>query len=129
MKDIKCPLCGNEITLKYALNTFFAREHYNDKYYCGCSECEWGVTMAKGTPELAWKDVEKFLAKFPPIMRLNQGDNVLVWLTDDIHTVLGVDLESGKIHLQDVYGDAESCYPSGIKKWPWELEQKGGGQQ
>ena len=36
--------------------------------------------------------------------------------------------EAEKNRLQDVYGDADSYYPTGIKKWPWELEQKGGQQ-
>lgn len=128
MKDIKCPLCGNEITLKYALNTFFAREHYNDKCYCGCSECEWGVTMAKGTPELAWKDVEKFLAKFPPIMRVHEGDK-LHFLDRQLHYQYFATVE--KVNLKDMWIKTErgTCRPDDVLKWPWELEQKGGAEQ
>lgn len=120
MKDIKCPLCKTQLQQ-------FSDIH--DKYHVrvGCAECKWTTFLCD--PHRAWDAAEKFISLFPPSMRLNQGDNVLVWLTDDIHTVLGVDLESGKIHLQDVYGDAGSYYPSGIKKWPWELEQKGGAEQ
>ena len=92
----------------------------------GCPNCDW--TTLLGFEETVWEEAEKIVSKFPPIMRLRQGDNVLVWLSDDIHTVLGTDLVSGKIHLQDVYGDADSYPPDGIKKWPWELEQKGGQQ-
>lgn len=72
------------------------------------------------------KSSSKTNLQVPTHHALNQGDNVLIWLRDDIYTVLGTDLEAGKIHLQDVYGDADSYYPTNIKKWPWEFEQKGG---
>lgn len=120
MKKLKCPVCGT-------LLQFFHELKFGGLGRVGCSSCEWVTFLA--SPPQAWKAAEKFISKFPAIMRLRQGDNVLVWLTDDIHTVLGTDLEAGKIHLQDVYGDADSLYPSGIKKWPWELEQKGGDEQ
>ena len=120
MKDIKCPLCGTN-------SEYFLCEIGTNPYYAttaklfGCPTCKIGFNHPDG-----WKE---YVSKFPPIMRLRQGDNVLVWLSDDIHTVLGTDLASGKIHLQDVYGDADSYPPDGIKKWPWELEQKGGAEQ
>lgn len=118
----KCPLCGGKA--KYFIDD-------GDGYceHVGCVECglyakaNWGEWGGSPNEEIMWQRWCDLVFKFPPIMRLNQGDNVLVWLSDDIHTVLGVDLEAGKIHLQDVYGDAESCYSNGIKKWPWELEQ------
>lgn len=88
--------------------------------------CGWETFELRKNENLAWKDAKEFISKFPPIMRLNQGDNVLIWLSDDIYTVLGTDLEAGKINLQDVYGDADSYYPTNIKKWPWELKQEGG---
>lgn len=117
MKDIKCPLCG--VSLQ-----FFPDLHEIAMGRIGCPNCDW--TTLLGFEETVWEEAEKIVSKFPPIMRLRQGDNVLVWLSDDIHTVLGTDLASGKIHLQDVYGDADSYDPTGIKKWPWELERKGG---
>lgn len=124
MKDIKCPLCGG----KPEYIEFGCGDGESDLIQCNCGLCTPAGSYPNGE-ENCWKDWEKLVSKFPPIMRLNQGDNVLVWLSDDIHTVLGTDLALGKIHLQDVYGDADSYYPTGIKKWPWELERKGGVEQ
>lgn len=123
MKDIKCPLCGG----KPEYIEFGCGDGESDLIQCNCGLCTPAGSYPNGE-ENCWKDWEKLISKFPPIMRVNQGDNVLVWLSDDIHTVLGTDLEAGKIHLQDVYGDADSYDPAGIKKWPWELEQKEGGK-
>ena len=95
-------------------------------YHCmGCG-FQANTIMTRDSEKGALENAKELISKFPPIMRLNQGDNILIWLSDDIYTVLGTDLEAGKIHLQDVYGDADSYYPTNIKKWPWELEQKGG---
>lgn len=123
MTTPKCPLCGG--TPEYI--EFGCGDGESDLIQCNCGLCTPAGSYPNGE-ENCWKDWEKLVSKFPPIMRLRQGDNVLVWLSDDIHTVLGTDLASGKIHLQDVYGDADSYDPTGIKKWPWELEQKGGQQ-
>ena len=120
MKDIKCPLCKEKLEQFNVLRDGTLVE-------VGCHKCKWSTHP--NSPEEAWKEVEELISLFPPIMQLRQGDNVLVWLSDDIHTVLGTDLASGKIHLQDVYGDADSYDPAGIKKWPWELERKGGTEQ
>lgn len=120
----KCPLCGG----KPEYIEFGCGDGESDLIQCNCGLCTPAGSYPNGE-ENCWKDWEKLVSKFPPIMRLRQGDNVLVWLSDDIHTVLGTDLALGKIHLQDVYGDADSYYPTGIKKWPWELEQKGGAEQ
>lgn len=117
----KCPLCGG----KPEYIEFGCGDGESDLIQCNCGLCTPTGSYPNGE-ENCWKDWEKLVSKFPSIMRLRQGDNVLVWLSDDIHTVLSTDLEAGKIHLQDVYGDADSYYPTGIKKWPWELEQKGG---
>lgn len=124
MKDIKCPLCGG----KPEYIEFGCGDGESDLIQCNCGLCTPAGSYPNGEED-CWKDWEKLISKFPPIMRLNQGDNVLVWLSDDIHTVLGTDLALGKIHLQDVYGDADSYDPAGIKKWPWELEQKEGAEQ
>lgn len=128
----KCPLCGE--TPQFATKDIDEIEVCQILCKCGlATEVNEFWLHSKDDPEedelRAWKDWEKLVSKFPPIMRLRQGDNVLVWLSDDIHTVLGTDLASGKIHLQDVYGDADSYYPTGIEKWPWELDQEGGSNE
>lgn len=104
---------------------FMVGEEECDHICCTCGLCTSPISGLLGKTQ-CWEDWSELVAKFPPIMRLGQGDNVLIWLSDDIYTVLGTDLEAGKIHLQDVYGDADSYYPTNIKKWPWEFEQKGG---
>lgn len=38
---------------------------------------------------------------------------------DEYATVVSTDINNGKI-----YTDKGYCYPSGVIKWPWELEQK-----
>lgn len=126
MKKLKCPLCGFEIRLQS--DVVYDDSYtggYVEVYYYECIKCPLTTTPVYSAED-AEEDVEDLISKFPPIMRLNQGDNVLIWLRDDIYTVLGTDLEAGKIHLQDVYGDADSYYPTNIEKWPWEFEQKGG---
>lgn len=121
MKTPKCPLCGK--MPEYV--RFMVGEEECDHICCTCGLCTSPISGLLGKTQ-CWEDWSELVAKFPPIMRLGQGDNVLIWLSDDIYTVLGTDLEAGKIHLQDVYGDADSYYPTNIKKWPWEFEQKGG---
>lgn len=116
MKTPKCPLCGGSFELF---------EEGANIYLYQCLDCPLASSVSY-TEKGALENAKELISKFPPIMRLNQGDNVLIWLSDDIYTVLGTDLEAGKIHLQDVYGDADSYYPTNIKKWPWEFEQKGG---
>ena len=97
MKTPKCPLCGT-----------------NSEYFL----CAIGTNPYYATKE--------YVSKFPPIMRLGQGDNVMVRFSDDTHTVLYTNVDRGKIYLQDVYGNALPYDVDEIKQWPWELEQKGG---
>ena len=118
MKTPKCPLCGKI----FKLSTI---ENKGQLHFFACYKCNYQLRMSP-RKDFALEYANDFISKFPPIMRLGQGDNVMIWLSDDIYTVLGTDLEAGKIHLQDVYGDADSYYPTNIKKWPWEFEQKGG---
>lgn len=118
MKTHQCPICGSK-------RTFLDIIPQGYQYICTqCGLC----ALRQFTPQEAAEAWNELVFKFPPIMRLGQGDNVLIWLSDDIYTVLGTDLEAGKIHLQDVYGDADSYYPTNIKKWPWELNRKEGQQ-
>lgn len=117
MKDIKCPLCKEKLEQFNILRDGTLVE-------VGCHKCKWSTHP--NSPEEAWKEVKELISLFPPIMRLNQGDNVLVYFAYDIYTVIDTYVPSGAIYLQDVYGDVHSCGVNDIKKWPWELEQKGG---
>lgn len=128
MKDIKCPLCGGKP--EYILD-----EGDGHCEYAGCPKCglyaapSWGDWNCSPNEEDTWQRWRDLVSKFPPIMRLNQGDNVLVHFDYDIYTVINTYVPSGAIYLQDVYGDVHTCDVNAIKKWPWELEQKGGAEQ
>lgn len=122
MKKLQCPLCGGNITIE-------KRVLYSDRpllFHAGCEQCRWETNRGYAAEKDAWKDAEKFVSKFPPIMRLGQGDNVMVRFSDDTHTVLYTNVDRGKIYLQDVYGNVLPYDVDEIKQWPWELEQKGG---
>lgn len=119
MKDIKCPTCKGKLEQFNVLRDGTLVE-------VGCHKCKWSTHP--NSPEGAWKEVEEFISLLPPIMQLNQGDNILIWFSDDTYTVLYTNVDRGKIYLQDVYGDAQSYDVDEIEKWPWELEQKGGQQ-
>lgn len=124
MKDIKCPLCRTT----YTLSTYGIPEQGCVAYSFECEKCRYELSRYK-TLDGAVSSAKKFISKFPPIMRLNQGDNIKVRFTDGIGTVLYTDLEQGKIFFQDVYGDGSYCHPDFVYQWPWELEQKGGAEQ
>lgn len=86
MKTLKCPLCGEELAPSV--------KRYGFEY--ACWKCKWQTSSLCASEQGAKEAAQKLISKFPPIMRLNQGDNVLIWLSDDIYTVLGTDLEAGK---------------------------------
>lgn len=96
----------------------------------------------------AWKDWEKLVSKFPPIMRVQERDIIEYEETCD------GDILNGRITLKTVSSRGETMLQvviidedgndyldfNGkpeidticsfqIRKWPWELEQKGGEEQ
>lgn len=122
MKTLKCPLCGNEMQLR---SDEVCSGYYVQLYYYECIGCPLATTPVDTTKE-AENQIKDLISRFPPIMRLGQGDNVMVRFSDDTHTVLYTNVDRGKIYLQDVYGNALPYDVDEIKQWPWELEQKGG---
>ncbi|MBS5508692.1 MAG: hypothetical protein KHX31_08655 [Akkermansia sp.] len=118
MTTPKCPLCGKLLKLSTI-------ENKGQLHFFACYKCNYQLRMSP-RKDFALEYAEKFISKFPPIMRLNQGDNVMVHFSDDTHTVLYTNVDRGKIYLQDVYGNALPYDVDEIKQWPWELEQKGG---
>ncbi len=119
MATPKCPLCGE--TPEYI--EFGCGDGESDLIQCNCGLCTSAGSYPNGE-EACWKDWEKLVSKFPPIMQLNQGDNVLVRFDYNIHTVIDTDVPRGKIYLQDIYGDAQSYNVEEIEKWPWDLNGK-----
>lgn len=125
MNDIKCPLCDNKLVKRCAYN-------YESIAALTCLNCGYQIldevdlnVIRKNEYNHAlsiadYEAAERFISKFPPIMRLNQGDNVMVHFSDGPHTVLYTNVDRGKIYLQDVYGKAESYDVDEIDKWPWE---------
>ncbi|MCC8147933.1 hypothetical protein [Akkermansia sp.] len=111
MKDIKCPLCGTQ------LKQF---NDIHDTYHVrvGCQKCKWTTFLTD--PEKADQAAEAVISKFPPIMRLNSGDKLLLEGAKDYFTVVSVELGKAVIHTDKGY-----CYIDDVVKWPWELEQKG----
>ncbi len=120
MKTPKCPLCGK--MPEYV--RFMVGEEECDHICCTCGLCTSPISGLLGKTQ-CWEDWSELVAKFPPIMRLGQGDNVMVRFSDDTHTVLYTNVDRGKIYLQDVYGNALPYDVDEIKQWPWEIEQKG----
>lgn len=88
----------------------------------GCAPCGWVTFLA--SPPRAWEDAEDFISKFPPIMRIRKGDKVMVY--NKISTVRKVNMDLATIYLEGIYSEPFYCHD--IQKWPWELEQKGGGK-
>lgn len=124
-----CPLCGGnpEITSWY--------DKYEDNVYSVyCENCNLAsyygtdgkITYSENNAREAW---EALVAKFPPIMRLKNGDNILTRHGGDIETVLSTDLVRVRIYTQDIYGDTNTVAPEDVVKWPWELEVKGGSHE
>lgn len=120
----KCPLCGG----KPEYIEFGCGDGESDLIQCNCGLCTPAGSYPNGE-ENCWKDWEKLVSKFPPIMRLRQGDNVMVYFSDGPHTVLYTNVDRGKIYLQDIYGNAQSYDVDEIEKWPCEVEQKGENEQ
>lgn len=124
MKKLQCPLCGGDITIE-------KRVLYSDRpllFHAGCEQCRWETNRGYAAEKDAWKDAEKYISGFPPIMRVCPGDNLKLDFNDDILTVIGKNTKRCKIYLEDCKGNTEIATPDDVDQWPWELEQKGGQQ-
>lgn len=129
MKTPKCPICGNPLELDDFLyhnqKIRYSQFEYETVYIYECPYCslatEWAIT-----PEEALKYAEHLIAKFPPFMRIHQGDNLKLDFEDDILTVIGKDTTRCKIYLENCYGNIEIATPDDVDQWPWELKTEGG---
>lgn len=124
MKTPKCPLCGTPLK---AIRGYDVHGITTD-WVAGCYNCFFQSSHFWKTKKACIEDMDRLVSLFPPIMRLGQGDNVMVRFSDDTHKVLYTNVDRGKIYLQDLYGNALPYDVDEIKQWPWELEQKGGQQ-
>lgn len=119
MKTLQCPLCGNELTSIFRMTKTGSLKN---KY--GCLLCGWETFELRKNENLAWKDAEEFISKFPPIMRVWPGDEVL-WGNTPV-TVLDKDIQCGELMVINSKGNKYIIEQHVIEKWPWELKQKGG---
>jgi len=122
MKELKCPLCGKELVLQKLLT------EVEDKYFCraACPRCYWLTAIGRTSEKRSWQDAEEFISKFPPIIRVQKGDNLKLNFSDDIFTVIGRDINLCKLYLEDCFGNIEPVTPDKVGEWPWEIDQKGG---
>lgn len=71
MKKLLCPLCGE--MPEYI--EFGCGDGESDLIQCNCGLCTSAGSYPNGE-ENCWKDWEKLVSKFPPIMRVWPGDKV-----------------------------------------------------
>lgn len=124
MKDIKCPLCGE--TPEYI--EFGCGDGESDLIQCNCGLCTPAGSYPNGE-ENCWKDWEKLISKFPPIMRVKVGDKVEVLETGNKSLISEVRQVRVKQGVIAVIGSRRLYNTIDVFRWPWELERKGGDEQ
>ena len=115
MTTPKCPLCGGSFELF---------EEGANIYLYQCLDCPLASSVSY-TEKGALENAKELISKFPPIMRLNVGDNLTYFGTSDFVTVVRKDMESCEIQIETPEGELYIIEPKDVHKWPWELEQKG----
>lgn len=113
-KHSLCPLCGGEPDR-------FLSVLMRGVYSYGCPDC--GLTTLWGAG-LDWSAWEELVSKFPPVLRLREGDTVQL-CNSDIVTVSEVDT---KMCCFNTMGGNVWLGGQTVLKWPWEFEQEGGEQ-
>ena len=78
------------------------------------------------TPQEAAEAWNELVFKFPPFMRVHQGNNLKLDFNDDILTVIGKDTDRCKIYLEDCNGNTEIATPEAVEQWHWEPNRKEG---
>lgn len=113
MKNIKCPLCGEE----YEFNKITISKKYEYRQ-ARCLVCKYSLDLSN-TMTGAKKIAEEFISKFPPFMRVHEGNIV------EILRLYGPRPE--KINSIEIYINSTSI--DNITKWPWEFKQEEGAEQ
>ena len=121
MKKLLCPLCGE--MPEYI--EFGCGDGESDLIQCNCGLCTSAGSYPNGE-ENCWKDWEKLVSKFPPIMRVWPGDKLVYSGSIYPVTIVSKDLDLCKITVRDYAGDSFIIYCDEVEQWPWEIEQKGG---
>lgn len=131
MKGIKCPMCGEKP--QFATKDIDEIEVCQILCKCGlATEVNEFWLHPKDDPEedelRAWKDWEKLVSKFPPIMRVQVGDK-LTYFDNLYHRQSGIVLSVDTTSMRILIENGSNPTSEMIIKWPWELEQKGGEEQ
>ena len=99
---------------------FMVGEEECDHICCTCGLCTSPISGLLGKTQ-CWEDWSELVAKFPPIMRVQEGDLIAVHTGNaiKIQKIKAIDKEQCLIQtgIGIVYADA-------VLKWPWELEKK-----
>ena len=123
MKKLLCPLCGE--MPEYI--EFGCGDGESDLIQCNCGLCTSAGSYPNGE-ENCWKDWEKLVSKFPPIMRVWPGDKLQVE-DGSICEVINV---NKNLAMMDVRrGEGRPVFTiadTHVLRWPWEIERKGGQQ-
>lgn len=144
MKNIKCPFCGKKPETHY----YDEEEGHDEFWITGCPDCDLFSGITAASKEISQRDWNTLIAKFPPIMRVQERDIIEYEETCDGDILNGrVTLRTvssrGETMLQVVIIDEDgndyldfngkpeidTICSFQIRKWPWELEQKGGEEQ
>ena len=124
MKKLLCPLCGE--MPEYI--EFGCGDGESDLIQCNCGLCTPAGSYPNGE-ENCWKDWEKLISKFPPIMRVKVGDKVEVLETGNKSLISEVRQVRVKQGVIAVIGSRRLYNTIDVFRWPWELERKGGADQ
>lgn len=92
----------------------------------GCLLCGWETFELRKNENLAWKDAEEFISKFPPFMRVWPGDKVKLYKDRHPKKIIGKYAARGILYLETASGPTEPVRYDDVILWPWDLEQEGG---
>ena len=119
MKKLLCPLCGE--MPEYI--EFGCGDGESDLIQCNCGLCTSAGSYPNGE-ENCWKDWEKLVSKFPPIMRVWPGDKVKLFGERRARRIIGKNAGRGVLYLETVSGPPDPVRQDDVILWPWELNRK-----
>lgn len=123
MTKLLCPLCGEDVRA--------VRSYGNTPVWrAGCFNCMWSTALLFSTKKDSLEAAAELIAKFPPIMRVQAGDRLMIYSCDDEYNVRveSVKREEDKsIRLiakfidDGINDECEDVSEWQIVKWPWEI--------
>lgn len=129
MNIFKCPFCGKKPETHY----YDEEEGHDEFWITGCPDCDLFSGITAASKEISQRDWNTLIAKFPSIMRLEIGDELVVnesnsgyhyFRVTEIYinnsTFFGICLKTNEL---------EQFKCEDVSEWPWELEQKGEQEQ